>query len=1556
MPAPTTSSPLALSINAVRAQFVSRPTLESVTRQLLAAALSQKYPTLKIDLARTRLAVPRAGGGWELQPFVARVMDYLANGNVLNLERVNGQSYYLCDNAPDWLEPDLLDMKVIDTLLKELTWTVPVGFQNALVEYWSGQADSGVSRWRWFSDVLKELLSIALIRQEDLTDLAREAVNQVILCPEREARISQYGENCTQVYCLESTLIGAQLRSTRLTASIVLVRSNLILMCRPNGTLKSFPTVDAVIEYGGQRMGAAYLADEIRIKRYELEGNVFDIQAAIILGRQLDGLGALKLPARVGVQTLQTVCQDLSDPARYLLGAAATEGLAVGTLKAHLPDWLRRASAADQSLYRQYSLALARAKKISQGRTFLSGIADIRSFAVDVLTQQMQLDQKYLEPDLSRHVSVEVFNPDHIELTFFSAAGFPNAIPVTEEVTMNLTELALKNLVGRPQGLLSLKHSHGLELPVWLTPNYIISRNGLIERVDVGKVYPERLQSLLLGATSDARKREQLFAEQISAYLTLQALELSLKNENGLSPLGARYVAALMQSNNADRQVDGAPVVIRHLAVARKSDAAPDVVNNMFIIEQVDMSVGPHLLYRPFYAQSLHEFPTRAALLEAIAQPGELQTSVLIWLSDVARPIYDNGGFQEPHYVRFGLGSDYAPIEVPQPATLSVDGASDELLQYLHNGKLLQFLYSSNASALVRQADRDSVSNTESRWGVLLEQTNLIFNLVLLPFLSVPTMLTVGLSVMLLAAIKDIPALNSEDPITRELGLVDLLLNLTIVLFPPPAPVPARPSLADGVREQVVKPRAPERSADRWPELASPQVSAGVVALAGELPDIQSTPLDFSFASAQNRLTPGQIKMLSHFEVKKPAQMPQPVLHNPTADMPRKGLYVINDKWHALIEDKLYEVSVGAEGVIIVDPADSTHLGPYLKSSGNGRWSLDLRLRLSGGMPKARLQALDEQKDARRGEFLDQWTELNARTPRMNAAFKVAISVMQRAEEDPRFTEEQRSVYRRKAESATQEMIDSYLLLLTNLDEFKSLFPDVKKYDIDGRILALATECNHLMVIYDYDLKGVPFRIFETAASTSNLRFDQVMKAYIDIYEKMIATLELRTRYLERLDEVGMQRYESSLKDVSLRKTNVDFYDVPIKNAYLNWLIKPSVKDWHSNTALVETLETLVTPVRKLISTHAELNKFDFSSGESLELLSSLVESYAQSLDALRGLGIISADELDSPLFNKIITMLDGLYQDVTKKMAAEIKPDAKGAQLPRKPQRAAASDVPKRIIKTRHSGRLIGKLIPAGGEWPVEVVEVRSEENDQLLGTYSEHGEVWEEIKAVTPKAPSATRPLDSLKGEARKRYADLDNHLRRAEEYKKISRYPQEVEEILQHEADRLNHLAGELSKAIDAQPLDAVVQSDLVLVDNLRSGAKRLTDKGKELRIQLSLELPPTHGNLQYLLDQDRVQIAGLGKRIKLAGERQDFIQEYAINDKNGIPLWYAHIHYAAVDTPKENYGVAHLKLKSQRRESYYSQLKKSNSPQATVNVYHGVMGKDLVSRWFLPLDNH
>lgn len=74
---------------------------------------------------------------------------------------------------------------------------------------------------------------------------------------------------------------------------------------------------------------------------------------------------------------------------------------------------------------------------------------------------------------------------------------------------------------------------------------------------------------------------------------------------------------------------------------------------------------------------------------------------------------------------------------------------------------------------------------------------------------------------------------------------------------------------------------------------------------------------------------------------------------------------------------------------------------------------------------------------------------------------------------------------------------------------------------------------------------------------------------------------------------------------------------------------------------------------------------------------------------------------------------------------------------------------------------------------------------------------------------------------------------------------------------------------------------------------------------------------------------------------------------MNDQGGYPLWYAHLHYPAADTPKELYTAAHLKTREQRKQSYYSQLARAQSPQAVVDVHRGLIGKALVQRWFLPL---
>ncbi|MBD4522806.1 hypothetical protein GUG74_00070, partial [Xanthomonas citri pv. citri] len=83
--------------------------------------------------------------------------------------------------------------------------------------------------------------------------------------------------------------------------------------------------------------------------------------------------------------------------------------------------------------------------------------------------------------------------------------------------------------------------------------------------------------------------------------------------------------------------------------------AVADEVCNIFVIGAQDTAVGPFVLYRPLARLPLMEFPTWSQLRDAIAKAGELQDDVLPWMSERGRRIYANGGFDQPHTVRFGL-------------------------------------------------------------------------------------------------------------------------------------------------------------------------------------------------------------------------------------------------------------------------------------------------------------------------------------------------------------------------------------------------------------------------------------------------------------------------------------------------------------------------------------------------------------------------------------------------------------------------------------------------------------------------------------------------------------------------------------------------------------------------------------------------------------------------------------------------------------------------------------------------------------------------------------
>ncbi|SDA48024.1 hypothetical protein SAMN03159443_00834 [Pseudomonas sp. NFACC15-1] len=1558
MTAPSSADSIPALTQNVSLQFANHPTFEQIVQRMLEQAIKRTYPWLAIDLPTVQLATPDATGhAWKFQPFMPVVLDHVAVGTPVDFSPRGNLDCFLSDTPPHRLRAgnQEVDIQVIKNSLLELAWSVPLGLEDALVRYWGDDIDatganSHGNRWRWLSDVLRNMLSIRGLQQPGLADTAREALDQVVRWPDRERRFRLAPQAPVYAYNLETRITRGTTSTVLVGSEILLVRATKgttdLLLCSPGSAVQSFASLEAFNRHWGASIASRYTVDTVTCQRYEISGDVFESQAAMLLEQQLADLKAVQLPAGIDLQNLKNLYNDLSDPARYLLEAPRLSPQTSARLAPLLPRWLKKSAIADQTTLQRYSLALASAKKRHQGQTFLSGIEDIKAFTASALSSAMG-QTNGSSPD---KVPSSQYRPDDVLLNFTVSAGYPGTIGLSEKRQMSLTELAIHNLIARPSGHFTLSHRLGLTLPTWLTPDFV---TGLVEQVDIGTTYPRYLQQHLLGNSSQAKNRQRMFAEQIPAQLALDALKQRLNNENGMTFQGLRLLEAVLQPDAASQQVNGRPVVIRHLGLVRKPQAQPDTVTNMFLIEAQDTTTGPHLLYRPLYAPALQEFPSREALFQAIAAAGDLQNSVLTWLSDAARPVYANGGFLEPHIVRFFPGDEFSVPDKPAPATLATQDTHDELLQALHNGELMQYLYGCNAQALVTQADRDSVSNRESRWAVLLRGGSLLFNTLLFPLLRGPVMTTAWLWNLMASAQQDIPALISEDPVARELAAVDLLVNLAMLVSQLPtghAPV-TREAVAPSLKEQAMRPPAPRIVAEHWPVPAPPTVVEGTIAVPGAQADAASRRLDFSFASAGQRLTPEQRTRLLRLQASRPSAMPEPIGYGPY-----KGLYVIDKKWHAEVDDVLYQVNPEADGsATIVDPLDPSRNGPPLKTDSQGHWFLDLRLRLLGGSPPKRLQAQRDLNLERRWVLQEEYNQVVKGDAARNRALQIAQEVMIRLDSGRDYTEAQRTAKRKVYYDLLQEQTDLYLKLVNSAPERASLGIELSPADLRGMLENVVNNARKAVIVTENQRTAIinahpqfQGEVNQMEAVVTNLQdYLKYLGTLSDLNDQAIHWLELKDDFLERLlnlDEAGAQAFERLTSDRPLDEIN------SISSKAMQFATLPMLSVKNSSSNLSESLLRIVVPLGEQVRSHCELRMYELPPSEQLEVLTSLTEQYGKSLDALQGVKTLYADNLNESYFDRLLKLIESLYQEVSGKLAAEIKPEPKPRRRAPKQSRVPAGRPQKKVIRTRNRGVLIGDLKPAGTALPIEVVELRF--NDTLLATYSRHDDVWDAVDIRKPTPAPKTRSVKAIKNDARKLLAELDERLRRAESYKKHCRHPQEIEEIMNNEAGRFRKLAEEFDRALAASKTPRT-PADEALSQQLSDAVSSLTTKGSALRTELSLQLPPTDGNLRFLFEKNLIQVARLGDRKALKGSRQDFLQEYAINDRDGFPLWYAHFHYETADTPKDNFSVAHLKTKEQRKEHYHSLLAKATSPYAVVNVHRGQLSKSLAQSKFLPL---
>lgn len=1565
-PIQTLSSPVQ---QAVYTHFASRPGIEELIRTTLLAALTERYPTLAVDLASTRLATPHESGVWGLPLLIDQVMAYLVNGASFEISEIIPplNYYFLSDHQGKRLklaDGHDVDMKVVETLIKELPWRLPIEVKSALTGYWNEPVEGDVSRWRWLSSVIKDTLTLKVMQSTALSDPELETVRQVLDYAQSEERISRYGDQATRVYYLQSTLTYPGRTESLITPHILLVRypqgqalPPLVMLCLPDGSIETFSSVESATQSRARVAEAFYAVDSITTKRYEIDGDAFDTQAGFILGKQLSNLSQLKLPTTVGLEALKATCLQITDASRFFLNTSAPPADTLSRVQSKLAQWLTKASSADQARYRSWSLALAGAKKSAQGLSYLSGIPDIHSFVVNSLKQQLLLDQQRYEQPVQYAAALAACEPDDIELTFLLvtgafAPGSTNASGLTERVKMTLTELALKNLSGKPQGeLIKVEHRSGLPLPAWFTASYITQGSGLIESVDIGKNYPEKLKAYLLDDPSLSADREKRFSAQLKWQLPLQALELSLKGEAGMTPLGARYVAAIMQTEAYNRSVDGQTIVIRALALLSSAEAKPDVVSNMFIIEPLNLEAGPHVLFRPLYEQSLVEFTSRTALMEAIATPSELQTSVLTWLTDSARTVYDNGGFKEPHFVRFNLEDDFAvtTFEKPEPATLAVNGDGSDLAQHLGNGQLLPYLYQINALALVHQADRDTVSNRESRWRLFLEGANLFFNIFMLPYLRGPVMLTAWFLLLVQALARDVPALSSDDAVTRELAVVDLLQNLAMVLLQMRAIAPPLASPQARSTPLLRKAPVPRRISKEWPARPPATVKDGVVFMPGEWQKKAIEDLDFSFASANNRLTPDLRKKLEALAVPKPQALPLPERSDALA-----GLYLTDGGGYAFIEGAYYPVQIDAGEVSIVG-------GPALQSDAQGRWTVDLKMRLRGGAPGKQVKAVRERKAQRATELGDELTALRDKFDSVKTKINVYENLMKLFESDSRRTAEevldQRQKYVAELMSGLS-VVESLFGAIKEVKELGVVFSNQNIVNYIGEIINFLSTClaqvSKMRPVLDAKWQALDLNYQGPSSSKASVAYARLvvhreyMNGIIKFENQRIEWLEKTKKYSDEVAGFGAEGREASER-LHEKLAKQELTPLHIKQFLVASLVRVSVNVF--NSALTVSLIKIASPLRELIQTHDQLNKLDFSPQERLDVLNSLVEQYGHVLDGILDFRVVHAEEVEAEAFQAFVDMVVGVYKDAEQQLANELEPLKKLSAKSKDKKQSLSSRPQKRIFNTRNKGRLIGDLKPQQAGATGEEVEVRTDQDNELLSTYIKKGDEWDLVSVARSDAPIPPgRKLPEIKKEALKLYDMADIHLRRSESLINSARYPQEAEETLLHVAERLSQCAAELEEASRADTESWRQREDLELVGGMRARALDMKAKAHDLRVRLSLKLPPTHGTLQFLLEKRLVSITLNRKRSKL---KRDFIDEYAIKDAAGNFIWCAHFHYKDATTPKADYAVAHLKLWSQRTSDYWSLKEKAKNQHDVVEVHRGQIGKNLAEQWFLPL---
>lgn len=1511
------SAPLASSVSK---HFASRPSLRDVAQQVLLTQFATRYPKLSVDFSHVHLFEPIGPTG--TTPFsgyrkllLADVLidRYLHDENIILV-----QGYHFLSAQAGAENPSALavDMTQVQGIVNEWGPQILRAYSEALCSYWDLIAPTGGNRWQWLGNTLQTRLKRSVEREQKAGRLSNDqgaTAMLLISMPSARQRALYTGDT------IEASLISVQAmglplqRHAELTHALFIRRrvsshgGDVLLMYTPVNGLEAFSTLQAMADAFALHLGHAITGPVLELALYSPTGNVFEAQAQAILEQQLEALQALGDYCRAngfGVGALErgadfvTCLFDID---------SAEERSRLQALQDGLPTWLTQADDAQRREFSLYLATLAALREQQQHASFLDGIPTITDFAEQALIRQIGRDHPHAALDAVDDVEVHILTVPNAPLSIVNAGDM-----TLEDHVISLVDLALDNLSGRPQGRLLIQPKTGATLPSWVDETTIQT---LIDRTDASGGYLALLKQKLLQDPVEFKRRSALFASQLQCQLPMLALENSIRGLWGFTRLGWKYVAGVMEAAG-NTEIEGVSVAIQALAILPAADMKVDKVCNMYVIAATDGS-GLQVLYRPLMQPTLIQYPDRAALFEAIAEEGEVQRSVLDWLDTPARARYANGGFHQPHLVRFGQGSDYAPISVPAAAALEGVALGADVLTEL---------YQSCVKALVTVADRRSVSSEESRWIGYRALGWTVFN-ALLPILPGPLASAGWLIQAMAASNVTLAAQAGGDKDVADDQLVDLLFNVALVLLVHTT----ERSMAIREFHQPVR-AMPAKTTVTTRLLPTPVQHFDA-----------NAHLSFSWARAQHRLSPEDATALARYRVAAPQPLPEPLSHGAL-----RGLYLDGERWLLPLEGHFYQVAVDDGLVRIVDATRPQTPGPWVERDEVGRWRLDLRLRLRGGGPKrsiAALRAANRERmqacDRQIGEFNQKRSVLHARVNellgKVNRAMKANDSERLRG-------------LREAMSQATGDYLDALRQVLAVSLELNQLEPYSNRAKEQASLLFQLCEVAQEEVI-NLRYKSLDLRDRAEDMNVLLEGADMSERQSQQFFDYVSDSIDVLDKQIQLTKELG--QWKEQLRRLPIEGT------AAVEKLTANWIEALSIRRWIGllvdglaltsirNIASLEVadriMDSVAEPVRLAAQTHAALEETaEYNLTDRVELLNSLDLQYEAAQQSLEFYVGELGDRLHEPARVRLAKLIQELRDSAQTALVPLIREQFK---MTRKQRQQARH---KNIFVTRHRGLVVGQRRTKVAVTDRDIVDVIDPIEKKVLASFDKDPAQadWEALKTTREvlRPRSARRSLNAAIRRGNQLLQGADQQTRKAWKEAQKPYLPVEVE-------DRLRLYAQQLSDAADAveQQLTRDNQVDEATSERtsahgraelFRNKAAELLEQGRLIHIHMVKWQPPAAARVDYLYRQGAARISRVGPRSKLK-RSPGYLEEYLVADTAGKPLWYAHFHYAHPRGPRDAYTAAHLKTVEQRFDGF----EKQKIDEATHGKWIGILRSEI-----------